>query len=400
MITSDANNNKSILTDAGVLSARRAGDKQAFGLALPGETGGASESGEASESGKTVARESVYIVTGAAGHLGSTITSELDKQGKTVFALCLPNEAHLPSGGNITVFTGNVCDTDSLTGMFDSCGNAPVIVIHCAGIVSIASKYDRAVYDVNVTGTKNIITLCEKYKVKKLIYISSVHAIPELPSNETMSEIGHFSSDGVVGAYAKSKAEATQCVLDYVKRGYDANVIHPSGMFGPGDFAGGHTTQLVIDYCKGGLTSAVGGGYDFVDVRDVAKGILSCCESGRSGECFILSGHFFKVPDLLDLLHEITGRKRIRRILPRWFVRLTAPLAELYYKILKQPPLFTSYSIYTLGANANFSHEKASRELRYTTRPMRQTLTDTVSWLKENGILQVRPGTVAPTTFR
>ena len=106
MITSDANNNKSILTDAGVLSARRAGDKQAFGLALPGETGGASESGEASESGKTVARESVYIVTGAAGHLGSTITSELDKQGKTVFALCLPNEAHLPSGGNITVFTG------------------------------------------------------------------------------------------------------------------------------------------------------------------------------------------------------------------------------------------------------------------------------------------------------
>ena len=329
----------------------------------------------------------VYIVTGAAGHLGRAITSELEKRGKTVFALCLPNEAHIPGGSNVKVFFGDVRHIESLTEMFGSCGKIPAIVIHCAGIVSIASKFDQAVYDVNVTGTKNIIALCERFNVSKLVYISSVHAIPELPHGQVMPETGFFAPENVIGAYAKSKAEATQCVLDYAKRGYDASVIHPSGIFGPGDFAGGHTTQLIIDYCKGGLTSAVSGGYDFVDVRDVADGILSCCKNGRSGECYILSGHYAKVPEILDLLHEITGKKRIKRILPQWFVMMTAPLSELYYKILKRPPLFTSYSIYTLGANANFSHDKASRELGYSARPLMETLTDSVDWLYSNGCI-------------
>ena len=326
----------------------------------------------------------IYIVTGAAGHLGGTVTKELNDQGKTVHALCLPDEKHLPQGAYIKVYTGDICRIDSLTDMFEDCKGKPVTVIHCAGIVSIASKFDQKVYDVNVIGTKNIITLCEKYHVQKLIYISSVHAIPELPGNETIAEVNSFSPDNVVGLYAKTKAEASGCVLDYAKRGGNASVIHPSGIVGPGDFGRGHITQLVIDYYKGGLTSGIAGGYDFVDVRDVANGILSCCEHGENGECYILSGQFFKVPDLLNLLHEITGKRKIKRILPLWFIKFTAPLAELYYKILKQPPLFTAYSIYTLNSNANFSHEKAARELDYAVRPMKQTLADTVEWLKKN----------------
>jgi len=71
--------------------------------------------------------------------------------------------------------------------------------------------------------------------------------------------------------------------------------------------------------------------------------------------------------------------------LPRWFVNATAPIAELYYKILRQPPLFTSYSLYTLNSNALFSHQKATDELGYTTRDMKETLGDTVTWLKEQG---------------
>ena len=329
----------------------------------------------------------IYIVTGAAGHLGGAVTKALNEQYKTVYALCLPGEKHLPQGDYVKVFTGDICSIDSLTELFERCAGNPVTVIHCAGIVSIASKFDQKVYDVNVTGTKNIITLCEKYHVQKLVYISSVHAIPELSGNEAIAEVDHFSADDVVGLYAQTKAEATQCVLDYAKHGGNASVIHPSGIVGPGDFGRGHITQLVIDYYKGGLTSGINGGYDFVDVRDVAAGILSCCEYGRSGECYILSGQFFKVYDLLNLLHEITGKNKIRRILPLWFIKMTAPLAELYYKILKQPPLFTAYSIYTLNTNANFSREKAAKELGYTVRPMKQTLTDTVEWLKENNRL-------------
>ena len=326
----------------------------------------------------------VYIVTGAAGHLGGAVTKTLNDRGKTVYALCLPGERHLPEGKHVKVFSGDVCDTGSIEEIFGSCANETVTVIHCAGIVSIASKFDQKVYDVNVTGTKNIISLCEKYQIKKLVYISSVHAIPELPGTGTITEVTGFSPGDVIGAYAKTKAEASQYVLDYAKRGNDASIIHPAGIVGPGDFGGGHTTQLIIDFYKGGLISGINGGYDFVDVRDVADGIASCCENGRSGECYILSGQYLKVYELLDMLHEITGKKKVKSVLPLWFARLTAPLSEAYYKILRQPPLFTAYSIYTLNTNANFSSEKAVKELGYTTRPMEQTLADTVKWLCDN----------------
>lgn len=329
-------------------------------------------------------KNNIYIVTGAAGHLGGAVTKLLEEQKKTVYALCLPNEKHLPVGEHVKIFYGDICDKDSLQPLFSCCKENSVTVIHCAGIVSIASKFNKNVYDVNVTGTKNIVAACEENNVEKLVYVSSVHAIPELKDDETITEINSFSADTVVGLYAKTKAEATQSVLDYAKRGGNVSVIHPSGIVGPGDYGKGHLTQLIIDYYEGRLTSAINGGYDFVDVRDVATGILSCCEHGKNGECYILSGHYSKVPDLLRTLHEITGKREIRRVLPLWFVKLVVPLAELYYKVLKQPPLFTSYSIYTLNTNANFSHEKATKELDYTSRPMKQTLTDTFMWLKEN----------------
>lgn len=324
----------------------------------------------------------LYFVTGAAGHLGSVITQQLIKTGKHVRALILPDEKHVPEMAD--VYFGDVCDKESVKKCFENLNGRDLIVIHCAGIVSIASKFNQAVFDVNVTGTKNIVDLCQEYNVSKLIYVSSVHAIPEKPKGITITETSAFSPDRVVGLYAKTKAEATAYVLDAARQGLNACVVHPSGITGPYDHGRGHITTLVIDYYKRRLTSGIKGGYDFVDVRDVANGIITACDKGKQGECYILSNEFFKVSEILDMLHEITGKSKITNYLPLWFINATAPLAELYYKVLKQPPLFTSYSLYTLNSNALFSHQKATTELGYTARNMKETLNDTVTWLKEN----------------
>ena len=66
------------------------------------------------------------------------------------------------------------------------------------------------------------------------------------------------------------------------------------------------------------------GGYDFVDVRDVAAGILACCERGRPGECYILSGRYCTVRDVLAMLHRITGRRRVR-VMPVSYTHLPTP---------------------------------------------------------------------------
>lgn len=325
-----------------------------------------------------------YLVTGAAGHLGGVIIRELLNRGKSVRALVLPDEKNLPEG-DLEICMGDVRDKTSLGDFFRNQENDKLILIHCAGIVSIASRFVQEIYDVNVIGTKNIADICEQLRIEKLVYVSSVHAIPEEPEGHCIVETENFTPDNVVGLYAKTKAEATSYVLAAGERGLNVNIVHPTGICGPYDKGRGHLTTLVIDYYNGRLVAGMEGGYDFVDVRDVAIGIISCCEKGVPGECYILSNKYYTVRELLDMLHEVTGKKRIKIILPYWFVRLTARLSENYYKILRQPPLYTAYSVYTLSTNASFSHQKASKALGYTTRDMKQTLADTVSWLKEEG---------------
>ena len=326
----------------------------------------------------------IYLVTGAAGHLGNTIIRKLLEREENIRALILPGE-EMPVSGKFEVFYGDVRDIDSLRPFMDVETGVNVNLIHCAGIVSIASKYQQKVYETNVLGTMNMVELAIEKKVAKFIYVSSVHAITEKPKGEMMEEICDFNPDLVVGAYAKTKAEATKFVLDSVGRGLNAIVVHPSGICGPYDYGRGHSTTLIMDYYNRRLTSAAGGGYDFVDVRDVAEGILASCQKGRIGECYILSNKYVTALELLRLLHEITGHKEIKRVLPLWFLTITAKMAEVYYRILRQAPLFTAYSIYTLNSNAKFSHEKAARELGYSTRELKETLSDTVDWLISQG---------------
>ena len=77
------------------------------------------------------------------------------------------------------------------------------------------------------------------------------------------------------------------------------------------------------------------------------------------------------------------GRKKIKMVLPIGIAKLVAPLFEVYYNLKKQTPLFTKYSLYTLSSNSNFSNEKAKKELNFKNRSMKDTIKDTVEWLKQ-----------------
>lgn len=327
----------------------------------------------------------IFIVTGAMGYLGNNIVRKLLDRGEIVRCLALKNDqCESLKGLDVQIFRGDICDIASLEDIFSTPVGYDVYVIHAAGIVTIASKYNEAVWKVNVDGTANIVKMCEKCHVKKLVYVSSIHTIPE--AEGILSEVDRFDPDAVEGLYAKTKATASNLVLDAAARGLDAVVVQPAGIIGPGDYGRGHITQMVKDYVDGRLIAGVkGGGYAFVDVRDVADGILAACDKGRAGQCYILSKGYCSVQELLDILHQVTGLKKVKTMLPMWFAKLTAPLAELYYKIRRQPALFTPYSLYTLTCNGNFSNEKAVKELGFSPRSMEDTLRDTVQWLSVHG---------------
>ncbi|MGI6743638.1 MAG: NAD-dependent epimerase/dehydratase family protein [Eubacteriales bacterium] len=330
----------------------------------------------------------IYIVTGAAGFLGNNIVRKLaENKDNEIRALVLPQDkTNSLEGLNCKIFTGDVTKKESLDEIFEiNESDAETYVIHCAAIVYIKTKYNPKVYDVNVGGTKNIAAKVSEINAK-LVYVSSVHAIEEKPNGETITETKKFDPDKVVGQYAKTKAEAAKYILEASeKNGLNVCIVHPSGMIGPNDFSSGHTTQLMVDFIGGRLTACVRGGYDFADVRDVADGIISACEKGKRGECYILSNRYIEIKELLDIVSEVRNIKKIKTVLPLWFAKGSAALAELYYAILRQPPLYTRYSLYTLTSNSNFSNKKARQELDYTNRDLRETVADTVKWLKEQG---------------
>ena len=86
--------------------------------------------------------EKIYLVTGANGHLGSTIINLLLKEKKNIRAFVLENDVlHLDK--KVEIIRGNITDKKSIYPLFKDLENKEVIVIHCAGIVTIASKFDQ-----------------------------------------------------------------------------------------------------------------------------------------------------------------------------------------------------------------------------------------------------------------
>lgn len=327
----------------------------------------------------------LYIITGANGHLGNTLIRLLSKQDCTIRGLILSGE-HAKAYKNVTYYEGDIRDRDTLLPLFDTSeiGTCEIIAFHTAGIVDISGEITPLMYDVNVNGTKTFAGLCMEKKVKRLVHVSSVHAIPEHGKLDVLSEVTSFSADDVNGGYAKTKAEATQAVLDLVKEGLNAVVVHPSGILGPydrsGERSGNHLVQLVNDYVGGRLPACVNGGYDFVDVRDVAKGCLAAAEKGRCGECYILSNRHYEIKDVLKMVRENNGGKKLPT-LPMWMAKMAAPFLGWHAKRKKERPLYTKYSLYTLHSNDRFSHDKATSELGYRPRDLYRTITDTVAWV-------------------
>lgn len=331
--------------------------------------------------------EKTYLVTGACGHLGGTLVRLLERTGAQVRGLRLPEE-QARDRAHVTYYPGDVRDRDSLRPLFQGLADREVVVFHTAAIVDISGEATPQMVDVNVNGTKNILALCREYGVKRLVYVSSVHAIPEKDGYAVLREVDRFSPRQVTGGYAKTKAEATQAVLDAAAQGLDAVVVHPSGILGPFDGTGNHLVQLVKEYAGGKLPACVKGGYDFVDVRDVAAGCLAAAEKGRSGQCYILSNRHYEVQEVLAMAKTLCHGRRLP-VLPMWMAQAAEPLLGWVAKVKKQRPLYTKYSLYTLRSNDRFDHGKATAELGYRPRDLRQTVRDTLRWLAKKPVPEV-----------
>ncbi|MDP1545078.1 MAG: NAD-dependent epimerase/dehydratase family protein [Anaerolineales bacterium] len=320
----------------------------------------------------------MWLVTGATGHVGNVLVRKLLERGENVRALILPGECRESiSGLRVEAVDGDVLDGDSL---FKSMRGVKGI-FHLAGVISIMPGPNPFVRKVNVDGTKNVLRAAMENGIK-LIYTSSIHAIQRV-ENGVIDEKIPYDMNNPYGAYDRSKAEATLEVLNAARSGLEAVVTCPTGVIGPYDFRGSMMGAVIHDAATAKPTLYVDGAYDFVDVRDVADGLISAAENGKRGESYILSGQKISVRYMLETVREITGKNFFQMKIPFDLARLAAMFTPMYYQMANATPRFTPYSLEVLQSNSNISHAKATKELGYAPRSLYESIRDTVKWFLE-----------------
>ncbi len=322
----------------------------------------------------------LVLVTGATGHVGNTLVRELLAQHKNVRAMALPGEdvsalQDLP----VDIVTGDVLAPESLAKAFAGVD----VVYHLAGIISIMPGSDDLMRKVNVTGTCNVIQAAREAGVRRLVYTSSIHALQRPPLGIVIDESLPFDPHNPAGEYDRTKAEATLAVLEAVRSGLDAVIVCPTGIIGPHDYRGSETGLLILAWMRDKLSFLVDGVFDFVDVRDIARGHILACEKGKTGETYILGGERVSLARLWVLVRETAGIYSQTIIIPFRLAVFAARAAALWYRLSRRRGRFTPYALETVNSNSDICIQKARRELGYAPRPMAETIRDTVRWWRE-----------------
>jgi len=321
-------------------------------------------------------------VTGANGHVGGNLCRELVRRGHSVKALIYNDDTAL-KGLAIQTVRGDLSNPSALD---ELCRDSEV-VIHLAALISVKGM-KTALEKTNVQGTRNLIGAIRRSKVRRMIHFSSIHALDHFPLDQPMDESRPLVEHAIM-MYESTKAQGDRLVLDNIKEGLDAVIINPTSIVGPFDFKPSLMGQVLLRLYNHDLPALVPGGYDWVDVRDVVQGTISAIENGRKGERYILSGGWTSVQELAAVLGRATGKNTVRPMLPMFVARIGVPFISLYSRLTGKHPLYTYQSLDVLmQGNRRISHEKASRELGYTARPLEETLADSIAWFKEYGYIK------------
>lgn len=325
------------------------------------------------------------MITGAAGFIGNVLARELllkDKKVRVLVRSASDNSSL--EGLKVERAAGDIRDVNSLIKAFRGIDT----VYHLAGKISIMPGDRALIRNINFGGTRNVIDACLKCGVRRLVYTSSIHALKEPPMGTVIDENMSFNPYNSRGEYDRSKALASIEVVKAIEDGLDSVIVCPTGVLGPYDFRISSITQTFIDFARCRLNLNVGGAYDFVDVRDVAIGHILAAKKGKTGESYILSGQRITMDEMMSILEEISGVCKPKYKVPAWLVKAAGFFTPVYYKLADKAPRFTTYSISTLQSNSVISHKKASMELGYRPRTVKESIKDTFKWLKENNMLK------------
>ena len=321
-------------------------------------------------------------ITGASGLLGGNLAAELAAAGHQVVAIRRAGSkvAQLDDVA-IDWRDADLASPDALARAFAGAE----AVFHCAAQVTVKRTVTPDMTAANVTGTQHVIDACVAAKVARLVHTSSVVAIGLSTDGTPCDETARWNFDDkqLLDAYAITKHQAEAVVR---AAPIDAVIVNPTYMIGPRD-ARPSSGKLVIDTVRRKLPGWTPGYNNFVDVRDVARGMIAAWQRGKRGERYILGGHDMTYRALFETIARVAGVAPPRLKAPHAIAWLLGKWGD-FVEARGGDPLVNSTQIrYAFTTDFRFTSAKAARELGYAFGPLEPAIGDAIAWFRTHGML-------------
>lgn len=259
----------------------------------------------------------MYLVTGGAGFIGSSIVEALVAAGDRVRVLDdLSNGLARnlePYRDRVELVRGDIRDPETVRGAVDGAR----VVLHLAALGSVQRSVDDPATSnaVNVSGTVNVLDAARRARVERVVLSSSSSVYGKgatLPKHEGMTPVP-------ISPYAVSKlaGEAYARAFHHVY-GLDTVCLRYFNVFGPRqrpDSAYAAVIPLFMGWAAEGKPLVVHGdgqqSRDFTYVENVVLANLAAAraEAAVGGVFNVACGERYSLLDIIAALEEITGRR-------------------------------------------------------------------------------------------
>jgi dihydroflavonol-4-reductase len=312
------------------------------------------------------------FLTGGTGFIGQPLTDALLRRGWTVRALVRnpdKGEAQVLRAKGAVLIRGDVTDRESMRAGMTSAD----IVVHNAGFYEfgVDAGARQRMYDINVKGTTNVLSLAHELGISHTVYVSSTVAFGA--TGKTAVDETFERQAPIESWYEQTKTDAHRIALDYQERGLPLVIVCPNGVIGPNDHSSyGYFARLYLNHLLAPAAWAPDSVVSMVEVHDLAEGIALAAEKGRAGETYLLAGEPLTRREMVEVWATRPGGAKVRFWLPTGLTAaLFAPLEPLQRR-LGLPAFISSESVRAGAVDLSYSSAKAQRELGWRHRSARE----------------------------
>jgi nucleoside-diphosphate-sugar epimerase len=319
------------------------------------------------------------LVTGGGGFVGGYIVERLLARGYAVRSIGRSPQPELVAKG-VEVVCGDLTDATAVSAACEGVDT----VFHVAARAGVWGSWE-SFYRPNVIGTRNVLSACRKWQVKRLVYTSTPSVVFNGDSIRGGDESLPYGKNWLCH-YAETKALAEQEALAANSEKLQVVALRPHLIFGPGD---PHLLPRVVESVKVGRLRIVGDGSAKVDVSyvgnvaDAHLDAFDALERGKgAGQAYFISqGEPVDLWPWLNSILEGLGQPPLTQKIPLPLAYGIGALCEGAWKVLRRrtdPPI-TRFVAVELAKDHYFDINKAQHELGYRPRvPMNEALKLTI----------------------